>query len=313
LLASRIVTAAGETVEIDDTAYTDLFWACRGGAGGNFGINTSFTFKLVEVPQADVGWYLFRWRGADAAAAVLTAFHKVLQGAPPALNAVAMAQASKIGDGGPREAIDVMSRGQYIGPLDELRDLVQPLLDATPEDQQTAQTLEAKTFWDVQRLIATGEPPPHSFGDISRYAAEPLPDSAVAAVVDLLVECPSRSDDANGSIWSLGWIGGDVVNAFSRTETAYAHRDMLTLLRPTTVWPNDASPSVSDGLNQWTDEVIATIAPFTPEESYQNFPNRSLTNWQQLYYAENFERLVDAKTKYDPHNLFNHPQSIPTR
>jgi hypothetical protein len=40
---------------------------------------------------------------------------------------------------------------------------------------------------------------PHSFGDISRYADKPLPDSAVAAVVDLLADCPSRSDDANGS------------------------------------------------------------------------------------------------------------------
>jgi FAD/FMN-containing dehydrogenase len=70
---------------------------------------------------------------------------------------------------------------------------------------------------------------------------------------------------------------------------------------------------VSDGLNAWTDEVIATIAPFTPEESYQNFPNRSLTDWQQLYYAENYERLVDVKTKYDPGNLFQHPRSIPPR
>jgi hypothetical protein len=215
LLASRIVTAAGEILEVDEVTNNDLFWACRGGAGGSFGVNTSFTFKLVELPQMDVGWYLFRWRGADAAAAVLAAFHAVLQSAPPALNAVAMAQASPVGAGGPREAIDVMSRGQYIGPLDELRDLVQPLLAAaTP----TEQTLETKTFWDVQRLIATGEPEPHSFGDISRYAAEPLPKKTVAAVVDLLADCPSRPDDANGSFWSLGWVGGAVMNAVSRTD-----------------------------------------------------------------------------------------------
>jgi Berberine and berberine like len=156
-------------------------------------------------------------------------------------------------------------------------------------------------------------PPTHSFGDISRYAAEPLPDRTTAAVVDLLADCPSRSADANGSFWSLGWVGGGVMKAISRTETAYVHRDMLTLLRPTTVWPNDAPAAVSDGLNAWSAEVIATIAPYTPEESYQNFPNRSLANWQQLYYAENLKRLIDVKTKYDPQNLFHHPQSIPTR
>jgi FAD/FMN-containing dehydrogenase len=310
LVVSRIVTAAGEVLEIDEVTNNDLFWACRGAAGGNFGINTEFTFNLVEAPQANVGWYLFRWRGADAAAAVLSAFDTMLQTAPPALNAVAMAQATDVGAAGPREAIDVMSRGQYIGPLDELQDLVRPLLASAPPTQQT---LEERTFWHVQRDIATTEPQPHSWGDISRYAADPLPDRVTAAIVDLLADCPSRSAEANGSIWSLGWIGGAVVNAVSRTATAYVHRNMTTLLRPTTVWSNDAPSSVSDGLNSWTDGVIATIAPFTPEESYQNFPNRSLANWQQLYYAENLERLIDVKTKYDPQNLFNNPQSIPTR
>jgi len=50
LQASRIVTGAGEVLDIDGSTNSDLYWACRGGAGGNFGINTSFTFDLVEVP-----------------------------------------------------------------------------------------------------------------------------------------------------------------------------------------------------------------------------------------------------------------------
>ncbi len=59
--------------------------------------------------------------------------------------------------------------------------------------------------------------------------------------------------------------------------------------------------------------MIAAISPYTPDESYQNFPNLAIENWQQQYYAENFERLVDVKTMYDPGNLFNNPQSIPVR
>ena len=309
LQASRIVTADGEVLEIDGSSHDDLYWACRGGAGGNFGINTQFTFSLVEAPADDVSFFRFTWRGADAAEAVFSAFHQILVSALQALNAVAMAQATEIGQAGPREAIDVMSRGQFIGPVDDLRDLLQPLL-AIPG--MTDQTLEPRTFWSIQRYIATGEPEPHSFGDISRYADAPLPDDAVARVVDLLAECPSRSDDANGSFWSLGWIGG-VVNDKSRTETAYVHRDMLTLLRPTTVWPNDAAPEVGDGLNAWSEEIIKAIASHTPNESYQNFPNRVLTDWQEQYYAENFERLVDVKTRYDSSNLFTNPQGIPPR
>lgn len=132
-------------------------------------------------------------------------------------------------------------------------------------------------------------------------------------MVALLADAPHRSEDANASIWSLAWVGGDVMNSFARTETAYVHRNITTLMRPTTVWPNDAPTSVGDELNAWTDAVIDTLAPYALEESYQNFPNRSIENWEQLYFAQNYERLVNVKTRYDPDNLFKNPQSIQQR
>ena len=57
----------------------------------------------------------------------------------------------------------------------------------------------------------------------------------------------------------------------------------------------------------------ATITPYTLDESYQNFPNTAIKNYGQQYYAENLDRLIDVKTKYDQDNLFNNPQSIRTR
>jgi FAD/FMN-containing dehydrogenase len=75
----------------------------------------------------------------------------------------------------------------------------------------------------------------------------------------------------------------------------------------------DATASVANGLIAWTNDMIAVIAPYTPNESYQNFPNRLISDWEKAYYAENFERLVDVKTKYDNGNLFNNAQSIPPR
>ncbi len=312
LLSSRIVTASGDLLDINDSENNDLYWACRGGAGGSFGINTAFEFSLVEVPES-VAWYRYMWQGADAAVAVLSAFDVMMQTAPPALNAVAMAQATPIGDGGARDAIQVMSRGQYIGPLDELADLVRPL-QSIPN--RTQDQFFEESYWQVNRTIASAEPAPHSYGDISRYADAPIPQDVISTMVDILVDLPSRSADdngPNGSIWALGWIGGDVMNSVSRSATAYVHRGSTVLYRPTTVWPNDARASVSDELNAWTDQILAALDPHTPQESYQNFPNRSLQNWQQQYYAENYERLVDVKTKYDPGNLFNNAQSIPPR
>jgi FAD/FMN-containing dehydrogenase len=86
---------------------------------------------------------------------------------------------------------------------------------------------------------------------------------------------------------------------------------MHTLWRPTPVWPNDAPAHVGDGLIEWTNEVIDVLRPHTPDESYQNFPNRLIRDWKREYYAENFARLVAVKTEYDRHNLFRNPQSIP--
>jgi FAD/FMN-containing dehydrogenase len=310
LTESRIVTADGQTrVVNNDSPASNLFWACRGGAGGSFGINTSFTFQLVPSPQQNVSFYRFDYRGADAAAAVYAVFHDILRNAPAAFNAVAMAQATDPNGGNKRDAIDVFTRGQYIGPIQELIDLVRPLRDLKP----TKATLQELPFWDMQRMFASAETESHSFGDISRYAAAPIPNQAIIKIVDLLANCPSRTETANGSIWSLGWIGGDVVNKVPRNATAYVHRKMLTLLRPTPVWPNDAPASVGDDLMKWTNDVIAALAPYTPNESYQNFPNRAIADWQQAYYAENFSTLVGIKAQYDPGNLFRNPQSIPAR
>jgi FAD/FMN-containing dehydrogenase len=311
LIATRMVTANGTVLDVDSTHHSDLYWASRGGAGGNFGVNTEFTFRLPRIPRAEVAFYRFDWRGADAAAAVLGAFDKVLKTAPAALNAVAMAQASPVGPGGPREAIDVFSRGQYIGPLSELRALVQPLIYAAGTPSKTV--LTTMPYWDMQRMFASAETTRHSFGDISRYSTAPLPEAVTAKVVDLLANCPTRTADSNGSMWSLGWVGGPVMNSVGRRHTAYVHRDALTLLRATPVWARNAPKSVGDGLMAWTEEMISLIAPHTPPESYQNFPNRDIKDWPRQYYAENFSRLVRVKAKYDPDNVFRNPQSIPAR
>jgi hypothetical protein len=114
-------------------------------------------------------------------------------------------------------------------------------------------------------------------------------------------------------MWSLGWVGGDVVNAVGRRATAYVHRDMLTLLRATPVWEADAPAAVRDGLIAWTDQMIRIVAPYTPRESYQNFPNRGISDWKRQCYAENYERLVAVKTKYDRHDVFHNAQSIRPR
>ncbi len=309
LRSTRMVTASGEVVVADESTNPDLFWACRGATGGQFGIHTEFTFELVPVPET-VTYYRYEWTGADAALAVLTSFDALMADAPDALNAVAMAKPVPIADGQTaRDAISVMSRGQFVGSRAELEATIAPLLAAAPNP--TSATVEVLPYWEAATIFLTDEGEAHSWGDISRYSDRVLPEQVWAQQVEGLVDCPSRDDTANGSLWVLGWVGGGVVDQFARTDTAYVHRGMHLLIRPTPVWPTDAPESVAEALMDWTEQMTSYLDGHTPRESYQNFPNRRLTDWAELYYAENLDRLIEVKSTYDPENLFTNEQGIP--
>ncbi|MEA2234484.1 MAG: hypothetical protein QOD83_4300, partial [Solirubrobacteraceae bacterium] len=69
------------------------------------------------------------------------------------------------------------------------------------------------------------------------------------------------------------------MDSAGRRDTAYVHRNMLTMLRATAVWETNAPAAIADGLVGWTKQVVATIAPHTANESYQSFPNRGIRDW----------------------------------
>lgn len=309
LTATRVVLASGEVVDADSSQHSDLFWACRGGTGGNFGLNTSFQFELVRAPETVV-YFRYDYRGADAATAMLAAVDALAQTAPAGLNMSSSAQATPVGTGGPREAIDAFVRGQYVGTVDEAQDLLAPFVALSP----ATSALQERPFWQVQQQVwPSANPAPHSWGDWSRYTREALPQDRVARMVDLLAECPVRTDSSNGALWFLGWVGGDVVGKFGRTDTAYVHRGSPLLLRPTPVWETSDPASVGQDLLDWTAAQIAIVADVTPQESYQNFPNRLIPNPLQQYFGENLDRLIAVKSTYDPTSLFTNEQGIPVR
>ena len=205
---------AGGWCEAEREHHPDLFWACRGGAGGSFGINTQFTFQLPEIPAREVAFYRFDWRGADAAArscAHLTSFSTRMPGDS---TLSPWPRRHPLGPDGPREAIAVFSRGQYIGPSPSSRRYVQPLIDAA--GLPAKRTLTTLKYWDMQRMFASSEGTRHAFGDVSRYrqgatARRHLREDRRPA------GGMSQSDPGvNGSMWSLGWIGGPAVRRFDR-------------------------------------------------------------------------------------------------
>jgi len=311
LVRARMVTASGEVVEASAGENSELFWALRGGTGGTFGVCTELEFDLVDTPRGDVVFYRFDWTGAEAAEHMFAAVDRLEQDSPPGFVASGMAQPTPLGaDGDPRAAMRVMVRGQFLGTRDEFMGLIAPVIDG---NAPASSTIVEQPWWTTAAGFTSEEAERHAWGDISRYTDRALPEAAIAELVERVADCPSRSEGTHGELWMLGWVGGPVIDRFARTETAYVHRGVTSMVRPSPVWSDLATDDEIRDLEDWTDAVLEVLEPHTPRESYQNFPNRRIVDWQEQYYAENLERLIDVKTKWDPANLFTSAQTIAPR
>ncbi|CAG8757689.1 21596_t:CDS:1, partial [Gigaspora rosea] len=107
-------------------------------------------------------------------------------------------------------------------------------------------------------------------------------------------------------------VGGGKVNDVGRNETAYVHRGFLYHMEVKITLTSGNSESSEICLQELDNFSREFRRNYTSNESYQNLNDRELDNWQCRYYNENFERLVEIKRKYDPHNLFYWAQSMPT-
>ena len=76
-------------------------------------------------------------------------------------------------------------------------------------------------------------------------------------------------------------------------------------------WFKDTTPKQVAENVAWLQALERALQPYVNGEAYQNFIDPTLPDWQQAYYAENFERLVAVKRRYDPDDVFRFPQGIP--
>lgn len=313
LISADVVLASGVTITASGAEHSDLFWAMRGAAGGNFGISTQLTFGLVPLKRRVISVFGMLFNGPDKAAAALEAFDRLMLTAPPELSGFAGLTSERplgAGSGGhdrglfPQFSID----GSYQGPVGELRDLLQPVLQAATPNAYISGDMD---YWTAQiNWLAVGAQPKHGFAEAARFTRAPIPAWVIAHLVNRVMEAPA-GPDAYGEVRLMCWSGGQV-NTVSPAATAYVHRESNSLLRPAVWWIDGTPRSLQRDLLDWMAESWRYIQPFTQDQAFQNWPYEGIANWQQAYYGANFPRLVQVKRRYDAHNLFRYSQSIPT-
>jgi hypothetical protein len=293
LVSTQVVLADGQVVTASATENPDLFWAVRGGAGGNFGINIEFTWNAYRAK--DCTWFTVRFPAARHAA-VLEAFFDLLERAPHGLGFRWYGRPAQ--DGKPPLC---GVTGQMYGTEADTRDVLAGLMRAggTPLTEE----FHSGSYWESTNYLAS-TPNDTAYSDRNRFIDTRFGPDAIGALVDLMDARPP------GLGYTAIFAWGGAVRDVAPDATAFVHRNDLGLIVYSAVWERDDQAAEMSGRN-WVDKAFIEMQPYTSRRSFQNFPDGQLTDWAQAYYGPNLPRLSDVKSKVDPGRVFNFPQAIP--
>jgi FAD/FMN-containing dehydrogenase len=309
--AVEMVTADGVLRQCEPTQNEDLYWACRGGGGGNFGVVTSFGFSAHPIPEA-ITLFTLEWPW-DAADSVLDAWIRWIPSAPDELWANCQLFASgTVGSG------LVKVTGVFVGSVSACTSALSPLTIAVaarttyrfvgPENYLTATMIEAGCEgMPVAQCAAPAQSP---FVAKSSYVGGPLPESAVTTILSALSSLPASLPGAGGGVVFDGY--GGAINQVAASETAFVHRNAVSCAQYSITYANTApSQNEISAASAWLQDLHQAFEPVT-QGSYQNYIDPTLADWQQAYYGSNLPRLQQVKRRYDPDDIFHFAQSIPS-
>jgi FAD/FMN-containing dehydrogenase len=300
LLSAQIVTADGRLRTASARSDPDLYWALRGGGGGNFGVVTSFTLRVHRVPRTVAG-FTVSWPWSQAADA-LAAWQAWGPHAPSAVTSIFHLSAS-----GGRNLVNVS--GQYFGRASDLGRLLAPLTSVGGAFVSSGDFgyLQAQLMWaGCSRISLTachtqgtrpgGTLQRDNFQAKSDYVASALPAGARSALV--------RAAEARLNLPGHGAIlfdcYGGAVNRVKPDATAFVHRNVLFCVQYLSY----------DGGAGWLTSTAAQMRPYVTGGAYFNYTDPGLKRWQTAYYGSNYPRLLKVRRDVDPHHYFNFPQAI---
>jgi FAD/FMN-containing dehydrogenase len=298
LLSADVVTAAGELVHASSTDHPDLFWAIRGG-GGNFGVVTSFEFRLHPVgPQVIAGPIVHPF---SAAREVLSEYRRLVAKAPDELCCwVVMRKAPPL----PFLPREVHGSEVLVLALCHAGDLAAGAEAAAPFraiGKPIADVVGPHPFvgWQTafDPLLTPGERnywKSHDFAELDD------------GLIDVLLAAVRRLPSPQCEVL-IASLGGEI-NRIPAEATAYPHRNVNFVVNVHTRWSRPADDTACIG---WTRTLYNATAPFATGGVYVNFmPEDEAQRVRAGAYGTNYDRLTRVKAKYDPKNLFRMNQNV---
>jgi len=281
VLSYDIVTADGRFLHASADENPDLYWGLRGG-GGNFGIVTSFEFRLHEMNPQVIGGQVFF--PLSESRQLLEFYADYQEQAPKELALDAGMYALRGVD--PFFAFDFC----YSGPHDQAEDLLDIVRSAGTVINDTVKPIHYKV---LQRSGDDTDPRGAGSYTKSGFSAN-LSRRFIDAILDGFEARPGV-----GTIFAFQHCGG-AINEVAADATAFAHRDITLTPLLVVDWAieRDASNDIA-----WLRQYWASVEPHI-----QGFYTNDLIDETQEQvdenYLGNYSRLVQLKNRYDPTNLF---------
>lgn len=300
LVSVDLVTADGDFIIASEDQNQDLFWGIRGG-GGNFGIVTSFEYRLHPVgPMVLAGPIFFPMEQAPE---VLDFYRDYITSVPDEFTSVVnLRQAPKVPflpedvHGQPVIAVVVC----YAGSIEEGEEVVRPLKEF---GSPLVDLLVPKPYTTHQSMFDATVP--HGW----HYYWKSLDlQTLTDPVVDELVSHSSRITSPL-SYTVIFQLGGAVARV-GEDDTAYSHRAAGHVVNINAIWTKDDTSSQQHV--DWAQDFWSSLQPLDPTGVYVNFlGDEGQDRVQAAYGDEKYRRLVELKDKYDPTNVFQINQNIP--
>jgi FAD/FMN-containing dehydrogenase len=302
-----IVTADGAYLHASAHKNADLFWASRGGGGGNFGVVTYFDVMTHTVP--DVSTFLITWPWSQAAA-VMSAFQSFAPGAPDEL-----AAACYLRSGTPQPAVECF--GQFLGPQSQLSSVLGPLTSVSGANVTLASSsyLDAQLKWagctgkTIDQCHLAGDTPGGTLGRGNFVAKSDYVNSPLsAAALQTIVSWMEQSAPTSFGFGSLQFDAyGGAINRIPPAATAFVHRNALASAQYLAHW---STPSGQTAALTWLRGFYAAMRPYVSGFAYQNYIDPDLKSWRQAYYSTNYSRLAKIKATVDPGHVFSFAQAV---
>jgi FAD/FMN-containing dehydrogenase len=292
----ELVQADGHIVTANHEENQDLFWAVRGG-GGNFGVVTSFTFRLHPLANVYGGPMFWPFNRAKE---VMQFYQDFIKHAPETINGwVGYVSLPPV----PLFPAELHNKTVcavvwcYTGPMERAEEAFKPIRKFGPPVLDYVNPIP---FPNLQRMFDALYPPGMQWFWKADFVKE-LSDQAILQHIQYASQLPTPQ-----STMHLYPING-VVQHIGKNETAFSYRDATWAEVIVGVSPD---PKKKDLITQWARDYWAALHPYSAGGAYINFMMDEGSDRIKATYRDNYDRLARIKAKYDPDNFFRVNQNI---